>query len=322
MKGNETGQSLVLTFRSKYNHFVLANYNLVLSIHLYRDFEKYKNLSYPFIIKGDLKGKGSKFMLRRPDLGVLMFYEVVEIMITDYYSRFKYKIYKTIPETFKYIHLVEIRYRNEDECDIRSSIIYDNKIVLPEKEFQEVIKFKYKVYRSIELSLRNYIIRKLSTTFTVINTNIELVWNILRNMKMIHKYINLFGNKMNYNGEIIKKDDIIEILKFKDKNQIKLIAKVNRCKMTKMDLTKECIIELLFQKDKQYNNSDSSLTKINIRIYEFKGKCTMYILYHFLNIQDYDSIDNFTKIKNNELNKFKHMIENYKEYSNNLELKI
>ena len=40
MKGNETGQSLVLTFRSKYNHFVLANYNLVLSIHLYRDFEK------------------------------------------------------------------------------------------------------------------------------------------------------------------------------------------------------------------------------------------------------------------------------------------
>ena len=57
---------------------------------------------------------------------------------------------------------------------------------------------------------------------------------------MIHKYINFFGNKINYNGEILKKDDIIEIIQLKRKKQIKLIASVNRCKIVKKDSIKQC----------------------------------------------------------------------------------
>ena len=90
-------------------------------------------------------------MLRRPDLGVLMFYEILESTITDYYSRFKYYIYKTIPETFNFIHLVEVRYINEDQCDIRSSLIYDNKIFLSEKELQQTLLLKFKLYKQIEI---------------------------------------------------------------------------------------------------------------------------------------------------------------------------
>ena len=107
----------------------------------------------------------------------------------------------------------------------------------------------------------------------------------------------------------------------KRKNQIKLIASVNRCKIVKNDSIKQCIIELLFQKDNQFNNSDLSLNKIVIRIYEFEGKCTMHIFYFFSNIQEYNTIVKFSQIKNNELNKFKQMIENYKEYSNNIDIK-
>ena len=248
-----------------------------------------------------------------------MFYEVLETIITDYYSRFKYQIYKTIPETFKYIHLIEIRYINEFQCDIRSSIIYDNAIIIPEKEFQNAIKINKRVHRNIEISLKNFIIRKLTIVSTVINSDIELIWNILRNMKMIHKYIHLLGYEVNFNGEIIRKGDIIEILKFKNNMQFKSIAKVNKCKLKKMELTKECILELLFENDKQYNNSE--ISKIFMRINEFKGKCSMYIFYFFSNIQDYNTICNFNKMENKELNKFKNIIENYKEFSNNLDLK-
>ena len=47
----------------------------------------------------------------------------------------------------------------------------------------------------------------------------------------------------------------------------------------------------------------------------------MHILYFFSNIQEYSTIEKFNKIKNNELNKFKQMIENYKIYSNNPDIK-
>ena len=321
MERNVTELSLLLHINCNYNHFVQANRNLVLNSILYRKCEHFKNLSYPFILKGDLKRKGAKFMFKRPDIGYLMFYEILEMLVTDYYSRFKYRIYKTIPETIKYIHLLEVRYIDEYNCDIRSSIIYDKNIILSEKEFQYIIKYKNKLYRSIELSIRNFIVRKISIASTVINRNIELIWDILRNLKLVHKYINLIGNKINYDGEVLKKDAILLILNYKDKNQFNSIAKVNRCKIAKMNLTKESIIELLFQKDEQFNNndlkdinSDFSISKIVIKIYEFEGKCSMYIIYYFSIVQDINKIEKFTKMKNHELNRFKQMIENYKEH--------
>ena len=73
MNSKENAQSLLLNYNCKYNHFIAAYYNAAYIIHLFRDFEVYNNLSYPYILKGNLKRKGTKFMLRRPDLGVLMF---------------------------------------------------------------------------------------------------------------------------------------------------------------------------------------------------------------------------------------------------------
>ena len=315
MNRNERAQSLILHYNCIYNHFLKGTFNSAFSCHLYREFKDYKNLSYPFVLQGDLKKKGTKFMLRRPDLGVLMFYEIIEVLITDYYSKFKYQIYKTIPETFKFVHLVEIRYIDEDLCDIRSSLVFDNKIFLSEKEFQEVIRIKLNIYKSIELSLRKFTLLKLSLINTVINCKIELIWNILRNMKIIHKYCLLLGNNINYKGNILKRDIIIELIENKDKNIIKSIARVNKCKMSKMNLTKEGIIEQLFQKLEK-NNYIFAKTKIILRIYEFEGKCSMYIFFYFLNNQSNSDIDNFTKRKNKELAIFKDIVENYDKNNN------
>ncbi len=307
MKRNETAQSLLLHFKCNYNHFVIGHYNAAFSCNFYREFKEYKNLSYPFILKGDLKRKGTKFILRRPDLGVIMFYEIIDVIVTDYYSRFKYQIYKTIPETFKYTHLLEIRYINEDQCDIRSSLIYDNKIILSEKEFKDVIRFKINLFKSFEVSLRQFIVLKLALVYTFINSKIELIWNILKNMKMIHKYTHLLEEKINYNGKILQKGDFIMLINFKEKKEI---AKINRYKLSQMDLTKEGIIELLFQKVED-NNSPFAKTKIIIRIYEFNGKCSMYLFFYFLNAQSLCTLEKFNKRKNRELNKFKDIVENY-----------
>ena len=309
MKKGEIANSILIGFNCKYNHFVLGNKNIVSLIHLFKDFKDYKNLSYPFVLEGDLKVKGSKFMLKRSDIGIIMFFELKELLITDYYSRFKYHIYKTIPETFNFIHLIEMRYLNEDQCDMRSSIIYNNSIFLSEKEFQQSIRFKLNLYRSIESSLRNFTILKLSVANTNINCNIELIWNILKNMKMIHKYTHLLADKINYDGNILKKDDIIELIYKKGKIKIKTFAKVNRLKLNKMALTKEGTIELLFQKIEE--NNPLAKTKIIIRINEFEGKCSMYILFHFLKAQNSYDLKIFSQKKDKELQIFKDIVENY-----------
>ena len=312
MNSKENAQSLLLNYNCKYNHFIAAYYNAAYIIHLFRDFEVYNNLSYPYILKGNLKGKGTKFMLRRPDLGVLMFYEIEEFIITDYYSRFKYYIYKTIPETFNFIHLVEVRYINEDQCDIRSSLIYDNKIFLSEKELQQTLLLKFKVYKQIEISLRDYIMEKLAIVFSVINCKIELIWNILLNMKIINKYSGIISDIVNYEGNIIQKNDIIELIFYEETNKIekKYNAKVNKCKISKKNLTKSGLIELLIEKD-EINDSQFTKNKIILRIYEFKGKSSMYIIYYFLNDQHYNYLVDFVRMKNKELYLFKNIVENY-----------
>jgi len=313
MKKNESSQTVSLYCRCNYSHFVIGYYNAILSCHFYRDHQTLKHLSYPFIIEGELRKKGLKFMLRRPDLNILLFYELKEVTVTDYYSIIKYNIYKTIPRSMEYVHQIEIRYINEDECHVISSFIYDNKIYFSENDFQKIIRTLKDTYRCIEYSLREFTVLKLSTAYTVINSDIELIWDIIRNMKMIHKYIHLLGDNIIYDGKIIKKDTIIKLINEKGKKKNKSIAKINKCKMVKNNLTKESIIEILFQNNDKSKELDLfSEKQIVIRIYEFEKRCTLYILYLFCNTYDYRVLESFTKAKNKELKKLKYIIENYR----------
>jgi hypothetical protein len=313
MKKNEVSQTVSLHCRCNYTHFVIGYYNAILSCHFYRDYQTYKHLSYPFIIEGELRKKGLKFILRRADLNILLFYELKEITVTDYYSIIKYNIYKTIPKTMEYIHQIQIRYINEDECHIISSFIYNNKVYFSEKDFQKIIRTLKDTYRCIECSLREFTVLKLSTAYTVINSDIKLVWDIIRNMKLLHKYIHLLSDSIIYDGKIIKKDTIIQLISEKGKKKFKSIAKINKCKMIKSELTKESIIEILFQNNKSLMDPNFfSEKQIVIRIYEFENKCTLYLLYFFYNTYDYHALENFTKAKNKELKKLKYIIENYK----------
>jgi hypothetical protein len=94
---------------------IAGTYNMVFSCHFHRQY--CKNLSYPIIIEGNLKEKGSKFILKRPDLNLHIFYEIIDIILTDYYALFKYRVYKTIPETYEYDFILQVRYINESQSD-------------------------------------------------------------------------------------------------------------------------------------------------------------------------------------------------------------
>ena len=309
MKKNETHQTLIIHFRCNFSHMIMGTYNMVLSCHFQREY--CKGISYPVIIKGNLKEKGTKFFIKRNDLHLYVFYEITELIITDYYAYFKYHIYKTIPETSEYDYILEVRYVNEDQCDFFICFAYDHKFYLSEKEIHEEIQFRKNLFKNIERTLRNFEILKISTIYTTINCSIELIFDVLKNMKMINKYSKLLANDINYEGKTIKKDIIIHLIDFVGKSKCESIAKVNKCSINKKKIFKKVIIELLFKNEKK-SLPYSSKNKIIIVIYEYNGFCSIYILYFFNNIQkNKENFLNFTKNKNNELLKFKKIIENY-----------
>ena len=309
MKRHETSQAVVMHCKCHYSHIVIGTYNMVLSCHFQRQY--CKNLSFPIILKGNLKEKGSQFIIKRPDLNLYIFYEIKELIITDYYARFKYHIYKTIPETYEYDYILEIRYINEDECNFLVSFIFDHKIYLSEKEMYEEIKFKKILYKNITRALRNSGILKIASVYTTINCKIELIIDILKNMKIINKYAHLLGDKIDYEGKILKKNSLINLIEFNEKEVYKSIAKVQNCFLNKSEISKEYVIELVFDKGKN-SVSDLAKAKIKILVYEYNGICSIYALYYFFNIQRKELfLYYFKEDKQKELIKLKNIVENY-----------
>ena len=65
------------------------------------------------------------------------------------------------------------------------------------------------------------LIFKLSKIYTVINSKIKIIWDIIRNIQLVNKFTHLLSDKINYKSNIIDKNSIIELFKTKDKDSIK-----------------------------------------------------------------------------------------------------
>ena len=316
MKKNEISQPLIMDCKCNFSHMILGTYNLVLSCQFQK---KYNNqFSYPVIIRGNMKEKGSRFMLKIEDLDIYIFYEISDIIITDYYAFFKYHIYKTIPETFEYDHFVEMRYENEDEFTLFIGLLFQDKYITQE-DLLRAMKQRKEIYTNIENSLRQFKLLKIASIHQTMDCKIELIWDIIRNMKMIHKYNHLLADQVEYSGNIISKDKIIKLINKNDDNckvPFELIAKVKNCAIKKSKIGKEFNIEISVNK-----NTNTipyyPIKKIIITVYEYEKKCSMYILFIFKDILNKDIFSIFNKEKNIELMRFKNIIENYSKKSGN-----
>ena len=316
MKKNEISQPLIMDCKCNFSHMILGTYNLVLSCQFQK---KYNNqFSYPVIIRGNMKEKGSRFMLKIEDLDIYIFYEISDIIITDYYAFFKYHIYKTIPETFEYDQFVEMRYENEDEFTLFIGLLFQDKYITQE-DLLRAMKQRKEIYTNIENSLRQFKLLKIASIHQTMDCKIELIWDIIRNMKMIHKYNNLLADQVEYSGNIISKDKIIKLINKNDdsgKVAFELIAKVKKCAFKKSKIGKEFNVEILVNKN-SITIPYCPIKKIIITVYEYEKKCSMYILFIFKDILNKDIFSIFNKEKNIELMRFKNIIENYSKKSGN-----
>lgn len=304
MEINESAQALFTRCECDFVSMIEGTFYLVYFCYLLKE-KTHKPFSYPQIIKGNLNEIGSKFIIKRYELNLKIFYEITDLVYTDYFALIRFHVYKTIPETFVHDLIVCICNSSEKECIIHTRFSYDRQIRIPDKEIQKEFKKRNTIFKMLSSLISQRELYKLVPIYVLINCNINLMWNILLNMKMVHKYVSLLADKIEYNNEIIEKDDIINLF-FKKGNEFNhTYGKVSKCQISK----KEAIIEILFVKKKI--NSSPTQTKITIRVYECEKKCTLYVFYFFNQALDDKTIVGINKKKEQELIKFKNMVEHF-----------
>ena len=164
MQKNVISQPLIMNCKCNYSHMILGTYNLVLSCQFQKKYNK--QFSYPIIIRGNLNEKGSRFVLKMEDL--YLFYEVSDIIITDYYAIFKFHVYKTIPETFEFDHFMEIRYENENEFTLFIVHSVQGKY-LTQEDILYAIRNRKEIYMNIENSLKQFKLKHIKNSIILPN---------------------------------------------------------------------------------------------------------------------------------------------------------
>ena len=314
MNINEASQAFFLKSKIDYMSMILGIFNVVHTCHFRRENKADHNfLSYPLIISGKLNRKGDKFILRKNDHNLLLFVEIKEMIITDYFSRINFHIYKSIPTTFEYDIIIDVHYENSDECVLFSTFTYDKEIHLPEKsKTQEILERKF-MFKTIEKSFLNKEYFKFVNIYLLINCNIDLLWSVLLNMKLIHKYSKLIADEIQYEGNLISKDIKIKLNKIKKSNNFIYDGVVTKCKLYQ----KEADIEIVIDSNnnsfdgKKNNNIDEN--KYFFKIYEYENKCTIHLFFFFKNSLSFNQKKLFSYKKDIELKKLKDIIEHYNE---------
>ena len=308
MSKNETIRTMIIPLKIC-NHLISKSI-LDSIVFCYSINKYYKNIiSLPFILEKEIDVVGCKFIVKLIQTNILIFYEIKEVISTDYFSRLKIHAYKTIPRTFKYDYVLDIFNKGDGESLMISSFIYDNNIHISDYKIHEDMLNRALLFQNIEKYVINQEYMKYFQTVINININLTLLWDILLNLKIIHKYAKILCKEINYEGSLIKKGSKVEL---KYKNCI-LVGDVIKCDKYK----NKGIIRFLIDEEKD-NDINMPLNSINIIVYEYELKITLYIYFLFSKNQYLNILFPLRKYYQKELETFKKITEHYYNKKNDI----
>lgn len=305
MDSNKSSHAIFAKCKAEYSSMVISLFQSVYLCHFgLKNVNKDKQLNYPFLISGNFNFIGDKFIIQENDMNIKMFVEIKELLVTDYFSRINFHVYKTIPKTFEYEIIFDV-YCNSfnGECTLFSSFIYDKHIFISDEIKKKVLYERNNMIKSLEQSVSNNELSKLIIISELINCNIDLLWAFFLNMKIVHKYTKLIANKIEYEGNVIKKNKLMKLWKRGKKYNEAIVSK---CCLILKDGEIEILINSTFNVNDIFNEN-----RIFFKIYEYDNKCTIHLFFFFNNkYNDYQK--HFYEIrKHKELRLIKKMVEHY-----------
>ena len=309
MNPNKSSHAFFTMCKADYTSMVMGLFNAVYACHFRRESNNEKSyLCYPFIVRGKLNRQGDKFIIKRNDVNLMIFVELKEFLFTDYFSRINFYVYKTIPQTYKYNYIIDVHYNCFDECILYSSLIYDKQMNISDEDRNNEMLQRNFIYKGIEKSISDNEMSKIIIINELINCNIDLLWAVLLNMKIIHKYTRLLADKIDYKGNIIKQDMIIQLMKRSKSNNIKYDAVVAKCFL----FLKEADIDITINR-KNILNDYFLVNRFLFKINEYDNKCTIHVFFFLNNKYTRNQRNNFEIKKEIELRLIKKTIEHYNE---------
>lgn len=315
MRKNETAQALFFRTKEDFNIHSKLYYDIVLFCHSQKQRKKYE-ISLPFIIEGKIGQIGCKFMLvQNLDSKIKIFYKLVEFISTDYFTHIKSHVYKTIPSTFEYDYVIDLFYNGHNEVFIFSTFIYNNSISISDYDIHYEIMKRRNEFICNGIYIENKEHLKMCKSESNIKVNISILWNILLNMKTVHKYVKLLCQKIEYNSNTIFKGIKVELVfsNFIAKGIVTESRKIKGQAIIQINIY-ECITKHEIKENGK--PFDNPLNKISIVLYGYKKQSTMHISFHFNKEQNNNKLLEFGNKLEIELLRFKNIAEHFSKNSN------
>ena len=292
-------QSIGIPIKAKPELILKAIKNL--SYFSYFTREIYKSfLKYPFFIKGNPSEDEGATFIQIFDEHVKVYMKVETLIQTDYFVQIIYKAYKTIPTSFEFEYNVIFFFTGIENCLLYSGYKYSKKISLPRVSVYDERERRKKIFLNIQKQLFDKILDKVDICEILIHANFKLVFDILLNMKLVNKYIQIFGENIDYNGNVIKENKIIKLYK-KENNILKEDINIKILKIER----KENEGKLSFEKE---NINKETITFI---VCGDEENTMLYMINKFSQNLEPNFLNNLLIEKKKKLSKLKKIIENY-----------
>ena len=296
---NKNTQALVFPINAKRELILKSIKNLSYFVYFMRNISK-SSVKYPFYLKGNPNEDEGAIFIQIFDEYIKVYSKIKTMIETDYFVRIIYEAYKTIPTSFEFEYIITIFFTGFEKCFLVSNFRYSKKISLPKPSISDERQKRVKLFLNIQRKLIENELNKFNIEEILINAPFKLVFDIFLNFKLVNKYIKIFGKIIEYNGNIIKDNMIVNII---GKENLLLTVKIEKIEKNE----KECLIQFT----KEYNNEINKQEKIIFLIYGEGQKTMIYMMNFFNYFLSDDNLNKLTTDKKNMLYKLKTIIENY-----------
>ena len=281
-------QALSIPIHAPYLNVVSIVKRIVESTHCLRcispSFSK-----YPVFIKElDQCDIGTEFSLFFENR-ITIFFRLITLVETDYWTHIEYFAYRTYPITFSYTFVLNVHYVSDSLCIVFSSFTYPKNVHLPIEE-RMIISKEY---------------TKFNIEYVLIKAKMGIVWELMLNMKSFNKLVKVLSDDIDYEGKTLQKGKIVKLIYNISKRA--LIQEVEVSSLTESE--NECEIEFYLKEKK---NQKIPEQKISLLLYKGENEHCVLYMFNIFNISIEEKLQReMSTKKRTTLNKIKKIVESY-----------
>lgn len=297
-------QALSLPMHAPYLNVVSIVKRIVESTHCLR-FISPTLSKYPvFINELDQCDIGTEFSLFFENR-ITIYFRLIELVETDYWTHIEYLAYRTFPNTFSYSFVLNVHYVSASICVVFSSFTYPKNVNLPIEARRKEQDRRVKMFRNVERIVINKEYTKFNIAYVLIKAKMNIVWELMLNMKSFNKLVKVLSDDIEYEGRALEKGKTVMLVYNIGKRTLRQKVEVSKLNESES----ECEIEFYLKE-----NEDEEIPEQRISLLLYKGEnehCVLY-MFNIFNMSIDDKLQKEMSVKKkNMLNKIKKIIESY-----------